>query len=275
MANFRSYTATQIIYKGLRHLGVLRPAGVQSADTNNDLLSELNDMVDAWEIDRRKIWAIRPDLYTLTPDVQFYLIGPGAVPAVIGGVQYGAFDTARPKEIENANLVINSVIPTIRKEIDVLNADQWADIAVQQIPSALPEQLWYDRGFNSSGIGTIRLWPGPLLNYQLELFTTQGIAQLLAFADLVTAYSFPPGYADAVVFSFAERAGPMMRIYSKLPAELYEANLTDVKRQAKIARENIESYNAPSVFMQVDPAFSSGRGGAFDYSLGTTRGTRG
>lgn len=278
MSNFRSYSGGQVIQDALREISELRPGQGTSIDVNNELASTLNDMVDAWQLDGRKVFAIRPDLYTLTAGVQFYLIGAGAVPAVINGVQYGAFNTVRPTEIKAANWVDNTVSPTVRRPIDLLNYQQWAGIAVQQIPFAIPLKLWYDRNFSEvgsiapgipAGLGTISLWPGPLSSYQLELFTTQNIAQLLAFTDLVTAYAFPPGYAEAIKLSFAERVGPRMAMYLKIPrAEFYQVIFPEIKRQAKIARENIESYNSPEVFMEVDPGFRGSQRSSWNYAIG-------
>ena len=278
MANFRSYTATQVIQNALREISELRPGQSTSVDVNNELLNTLNDMLDLWQLDSRKVWAIRPDPYTLTAGVQFYLIGPGAAATVINGVQYGAFNTVRPLEIKAANWVDNTVSPTVRRPIEVLNYQQWAGIAVQQIPFAIPLKLWYDRNFSETasiaanvpaGLGTIRLWPGPLAAYQIELFTTQSIAQLLAFVDLTTAYAFPPGYAEAIGLSFAERIGPRMATYLKIPrTEFYGEIFPDIKRMARAAREAIESYNSPEVFMEVDPGFRGSQRSSWNYAIG-------
>lgn len=276
MPGFRSYTATQLGYKAQRHLGILRPGQSGSPDTNNDILSELNDMLDAWQLDRRKVFAIRADQYNLIGGVQFYFIGQGATGSVINGVQYGAFNTQRPTEIEDANLIINTAgaQPPVRKPIEIVTAQQWAAIAVQQIPFALPLKLWYDNNFTSggttfTGFGVISLWPGPLTAYQIELFTTQNIGQLLTFADLMTAYSFPPGYADAITLSLAEKIAPMMQVYLKIKDPL----TAEVKRQASAAREAIESYNAPSPMMMCDPAFRNANAGGFNYATGEIGGT--
>jgi|SRR5579859_169068 len=264
MANFRSYTVTQLNYKAARHCQVLRAGQILPADLNNDMLSEVNDMIDAWEVDRRKLFAIRPDLYPLTAGVQFYIIGPGAVPTVIGGVEYGALPGVRPVGIEDANIVVNTVTPPVRTPVRILTPEEWADIRLQSIPFALPLKLWYDANFNTVGQGTISLWPGPLSSYGLELFTTQSLGQVLGFADLTTAYSFPPGYADAVTWSLAERCGPMLRAYFKTDGEMF----VEVKRQAKMARAAIESFNTPEAFMSCDPAYLENGRSSWNYSIG-------
>lgn len=271
-----SYTATQLGYKALRYLGALRPGQTPSPDMLNDILSELNDMIDAWQLDRLKIWAVDPQLYTLTAAVQFYFIGPNATGGVMNGTTYGAFDTVRPTAIEDANIVLNTTSPPVRRPLAILNADQWADIRVQSIPSAIPLRMWYDRNFGqdavgNEGIGLISLWPGPLAAYQLELYTTDNIGQLLAFANLTTAYAFPPGYPQAVALSLAEKIAPMVQVYLKIKNPL----TAEVKRQAAAAREAIESYNAPSRLMHVDTAVMGNARGGWNYAIGEYNGSAG
>jgi hypothetical protein len=273
--SYISYTATQLGYKALRYLGALRPGQATSPDMLNDILSELNDMIDAWQLDRLKIWAVDPQLYTLTAAVQFYFIGPNATGGTINGTIYGAFNTVRPTAIEDANIVLNTSSPPVRRPIAILNADQWADIRVQSIPSAIPLRMWYDRNFgqdaaSNQGIGLISLWPGPLAAYQLELYTTDNIGQLLAFANLTTAYAFPPGYPQAVALSLAEKIAPMVQVYLKIKNPL----TAEVKRQAAAARAVIESYNAPSRLMHVDTAVMGNARGAWNYAIGDYNGAR-
>lgn len=280
MANYLSYSATQMAYQALRKLGELRPGQSASADMLADILTELQVMIDAWQLERRRIPAIRPDAYTLTAGVQFYLIGPGAAPATINGVTYGGFNAARPNFIEDANVVLNTAAPVVRRPLALLNADQWADIRVQAIPSAIPLRLWYDRNFSSSGgesggttftgFGVIALWPGPLAAYQLELFCEQNLQQFFGFADLTTAWSFPPGYADAMVLSLAEKIAPMAQVYLKTGNPL----TAEVKRQAAEARERIDSYNAPSRLMHADPAVMGNARGGWNYATGEYNGAR-
>lgn len=281
--SYITYTATQLGYKAMRYLGAMRPGQTPSPDMLNDILSELNDMIDAWQLDRRKIWAVDPQIYTLTATVQFYFIGPNATGGTDAngntwGVLGGAA-TLRPTAIENANIVLTGLSnPPVRRPIALINADQWADIRVQSIPSAIPLRLWYDHNFGqdlatpapNQGIGAVYLWPGPLGNYSLELYTTDNIAQLLAFANLTTAYAFPPGYPQAVALSLAEKIAPMVQVYLKIKNPL----TAEVKRQAAEARAVIEGYNAPTRLMKVDSAVLGNARGGWNYAIGEYNGAR-
>lgn len=248
----RAYSSTQLIYRAYRALGGLRPGQGASSDTKNDCLDSLNDMVDAWQIDRRKIFCIRIDAYNFT-SAYAYTIGPG-----------GDFNTgslAKPNEIEDANCIITTTSPVTRQAIDPINYDQWASIRVQQIPNSIPTKLYYDKGFDANARGTIHVWPGAIAGYQLELFTTQ---QLTQFADLTTSYILPPGYANAIMWSLAEMIYPLMKIYLKI-----EPDMAAVVLQARRARAAIESANAPNPLMVVDIAMKGNQQrGAFSYLTG-------
>jgi hypothetical protein len=261
-------TLTQLAYQALRDLGGLLPGQTTSPDVLNDIFTVANEMLDSWLLEKYLVYADTASAYTLTPGVQQYLIGPnnpGALPPGAAWIQ-----AARPTRIDDANVILNTVTPVVRLQVSLLNRDQWAAIAVQQLPDAIPLNLYYDGNFdNTFGYGTLNIWPGPLTNYQLELYTWQ---QLQQFQDLTTPLSFPPGYALMIRKNLAVHIAPMMKLYNKLGRvswEISEATLTQVAAQAKEAKDAVVSYNAPQLVMSCDPAYLSKRGNAWNYALGT------
>lgn len=255
-------TATHLAYQAARDIGVMRPGQTLSQDSLNDILESLNQMLDQWQLDRFMVFSERADSYPMTAGIQYYLIGPGAAPTVIGGVQFGAFNTVRPVEIDRANIIINTVMPVVRYPCHNRNAQQWAAIRVQNIPFAIPQVFYYDKNFNSSGQAVVNFWPGPQATYLFEAFTWQ---QLQSFADLTTNYAFPPGYANCIRKNLAVEIAPMMKVYFKIPEPL----LDRVTEQARKAKEDVMSYNAPDPVANCDSAFrGSGRGGGWIYATG-------
>ena len=250
-----TFTATQLIYQALRDLGALRPGQTSAGDLNNDGLVALNQMIDSWLLDELMVFADVGSIYNLVAGTQTYTIGPSGA----------AFTAPRPTRIDDANLILNNVTPNVRLPISVIDVDQWADIRVQSIPNAIPLKLYYDHNFDpTSGFGTLNLWPGPALNYQLELFTWQ---QLQSFANLSTAYSFPPGYAKAIHKNLAVEIAPMARRHYETSADFEE-----VKEQARLAKAEVQSYNAASPILVCDAAFQGEHGGGvFNYMTGDTR----
>lgn len=255
-------TATQLAYRALRDIGCLRPGQTTSTDVLNDILTALNEHIDLDLLNPAMLYAFRPDIYNLTASLQTYQIGPGQVAPNL--------NTTRPTDIQAANLILNDVQPFVRLPIEIVNVDKWAAIRVRQIPAALPLALYYDKNFDPTGqFATINLWPGPLKNYQLELFTTQ---QLQTFPDLTTALNWPPGYVLYLRKSLAVDIAPMMEVYSKLArmSQPREALLERVERQAREAKEQIESYNAVDPVLHIDPAFESAdtKATPWNYSIG-------
>lgn len=255
-----SLSSNQFAYQALRDIGCLRPGQTTSPDVLSDIFAALNQMMDSWQLNGLLVQAIRSDLYTLTAGLQTYTIGPTGA----------TFTAPRPTFIERANIVLNTVSPTVRRMLNIYNVDQWAAIRVQQVQNAIPIDLYYVRDFDpTNGFGSLLLWPGPVSAYQLELFTWQ---QLQQFAAETTVYNFPPGYAKAIEKNLAVEIAPMMEIYSKLGACAHprQDRLELVITQAREAKGDLESYNAPDPIMHCDPAFSSAMrsGGGFNYAIG-------
>jgi len=260
-----SLTFTQLATQSLRDIGCLRPGQQTSTDVLADCLTAGNQLLDGFLIDKLLVYTISIAAYTLTAAKQSYTIGPAE--------SAPNFTAARPTRIEEANLILNTVTPVVRLPMQLLDDSQWAAIRVQQIPSAIPLKLYYDGGYSqTTGAATIYLWPGPLANYQLELFTWQ---QLQEFADLTTSYIFPPGYARLMRKALGVEIAPMMRMYAKVPGpggiRGYDPQmLALVIAQADQARMDVEAYNAPAPVAISDPMFGGGaaRRTAWNYAIG-------
>jgi hypothetical protein len=255
-----SITFTKIAYLALRDIGCLRPGQTGAPDALADILAMGNQMLDSWQLDRLLLLCDRIDAYTLTGMQQTYTIGPLEI-----SPNFGA---ARPVSIRDAVLVLNTVTPFVRIPMEVINVDDWESIAVQDLPGALPLRLYYDKSFNSvSGASRLKIWPGPLQNYGLELVTPQ---QLTQFADLTTQYIFPPGYQRLIQKNLAVEIAPMMDIYCKLYglAKPRAPMLALVTRQAAEAMDAVKFDNAPAPKLSGDPAYGGGTRGGWNYAIG-------
>lgn len=251
----QSFSATDLITQALRDICELRPGMSTSTDVKNECLVQLNLMLDSWLLDQLMVYAIQPDIYNLTGSGT-YTIGPSGAD----------FTADRPTQIEDANIILNTFSPEIRRLNVLINQHQWAAIAVRDITNCIPEALYYDNGFNTSlGYGTIHLWPEPVSGYQLELFTWK---QLQEFPDLTTALKFPPGYALAIRKNLAVMIAPAMKIYFKISEPMLEL----VNDQAVKAKAAIMSKNTPAQIWQCDPGFltrNRGNNSGWNYSDGT------
>jgi len=257
-------TLTQIANRALRDIGCLRPGQTTSTDVLNDILTRANEMIDGWLLEELMTFTLNIAAYTLVAGTRTYKIGPGQVAPNIAA--------ARPTQVMEANIIINTVSPVVRRPMKILDHKEWAAIRVQDIPFALPLQLYYDKGFDATNqFGTLYLWPGPLSSYQLELFTWQ---QLQSFPDLVTALNFPPGYEQMIRTNLAVLIAPMMRMYAKVPQaggmRDYDPNmLALVVEQAQDSKRLVESYNSMDPGQPGDLMYSSRtQHGAFNYGVG-------
>jgi hypothetical protein len=249
----QSYTCTQIIQDALYDLGVLRIGQLANADLLAAGQRAGNQMLDAMLLNRLLVFAIRPDIYTLTA-AQTYTIGPAGADLT----------NPRPTQIEDANVLINTISPVIRKPLRIGNTAEWASYAVRVMLNLIPTFLYYDKNFDvTNGWGSLNLWPGPVAGYQLELFTWQ---QLQEFEDLTTSYKFPPGYARLMRKNLALEVAPMVKGYAKIDQPLLDL----IARQARDAMGEVESYNAPEQLQQCDEMFlgSSSSGGTFNWQTG-------
>jgi hypothetical protein len=251
-----SRTGNQIIQGALIDLGCRWPAGTGAPDIKAECLLALNEMIDSLLIDRFMIYAIVANQYTLTSAYQ-YTIGPSGAD----------FTADRPLRIEDANIIINTVTPTVRNLSIVIDSKRWSWIRVQQIPGSIPQYLYYDGNFSAAnGNGTLNIWPGAVAGYQLELFTWQ---QLQSFPDLTTPIKLPPGYALCLRKNLAVNIAPMMALHfknsTKVKGPMYDALVRDAAR----IKMELQSYNSPDSLVGVDPMYLSAKGGGlFNYGTG-------
>lgn len=239
-------TVAQYTRDALRLCGQMeRPGRGYSPEQLEEVTFFLNQMLDSWNTLRNRIFTVSIAVYTLTSNLQYYLIGPGAVATTINGIQYGAFNTARPLRIEKGQLIYQTAPQELNIPLRIIDVNEQSNIRVPGIFS-IPFELYYDAAYSQAvptGVASMFLWPGPQLGYSMRLYAWQGINAALNSGDTLFV---PPGYAEALTYNLALR----------LPAS-YRANLSrgekeDLKEIARESRYSIESLNAPCEEAVVD-----------------------
>ncbi len=246
-------TGTSLITDSLVKLQVLRFGQPAAPDLLAGGLGVLNDLIDSLLLEEMFVFSIEPDAYPLTGALS-YTIGPT-----------GDFHAQRPTRIENANYIFATISPVVRKEVAILTAAEWSLISVQNILTNVIQAIWYEGDVSQpDGNATIHVWPGGTAGNQLELFTWK---QLLSFADLVTPYTFPPGYSEALKWILAEKLLPSVTTYLKGDKQF----LTMIADQAQKGRTAIMSYNSRDIMTMIDPAYLVGgrRMGGWSYLTGS------
>lgn len=228
-------TANGIIASALRKLGVLYSGEPLNAEQAQQGLEALNDMLEAWSIDRLNVFTVSQNQYPLQGGKQTYTIGVD--PA---GVLVPDFAAPRPNRIEQAYIILtNNPQQPLRKPLRILNDQERGSIVLDQVGSSIPERLYNDGAYPLS---TLYLYPMPTdATSLLELWTW---SPLQAFADGTTPYFFPPAYGRALKNNLGLE---LAAEYDRDPS----ASLVTIARESKMA---IEALNAPTPLMQPDPA---------------------
>ncbi len=113
------------------------------------------------------------------------------------------FVAPRPDSIVRANCVmLNMGSQPVYIHMRPLSVEEWASLAIQQIPAINVTNLYYYDPQYPNGV--LNVFP-PLLGNAIQLYTW---AALGVPAALTSPYSAPPGYRDAVIWSLAERMWP-------------------------------------------------------------------
>ena len=237
-------TANDLITRTLRTLGVLASGETATGTEVNDSLTVLTNMIDTWATARLTIYTVARTVFDLSSGTQDYTIGTG-----------GTFNIVRPIWIVGASIITDSTASAAQKlELPITQAmtpTEWQEVTLKGLQSTYPLGMYYDRNW-TAGLATISVWPIPnVANVQLVLYTPTA---LTAFADLTTAYTFPPGYEEAMRYQLALRLGPE-----------YGSQVTpDVRMLASETFANIKRVNITDDVLGIDAALLA-RGGRYDW----------
>jgi len=175
-------------------IGVLDPLEPLSGQDEAYCLPKFNAMLDAWNADRRYIYAVTFTQQNLVPNLQPHTIGPG---------QGATFAVAqRPVKIVECNIILNTVATNpVRSPVKVRDYDWWANKRAYAVTGTLPTDVYYEEDWPN---GSLYFWVIPTIVYPVELWTWT----LLSEGQLNTTISLPPGYLDALAYSLAESIAP-------------------------------------------------------------------
>jgi hypothetical protein len=210
----------------------------------------LNRIIDGWAARKCFAYNVNFSLFTLTPNHQPHLIGPG--------LSSPDFSVARPVKIENAAIVLTGTGSNVDVPMRIRDDDWWASKRVKAITSSVPTDLYYSP---DSPSGSLYLWPVPNYAYGIRLEMWISVGQIAA-ANLDDLFANPYGYEDALTLTLAERlCRPMAR---QMPATL--------PMDAKNARTVILSNNIKSSRI-VSAGYGTGRrkSGGGSYADGWAR----
>src|SRR5215831_13125238 len=238
---------SQLLYMSLRLAGVTKVANITpSADQLSDALAQANLMIDQAQVKRPMIYTIRLTSYTLGTS-KVYTLGTG-----------GTLGPNRPVKIERATLMLSTTGTPVHLQIFEGSYEEFADLATQDTPGALPRFLYCDYAYP---LASIYLVPQDRGGDKLELYDWQPIQSFVTTSDVV---QLPPGYQDWFVNNLAVR---LASVFKEQGASVTD----DVRIEARKATQALMSRNSKSP-RAISDAPRHGRGGAdFNYRSGTIR----
>lgn len=240
----QTYTALQLIGAAMRAGNLIAAGEPLDPSEAADGLDILNQMLESWSAEKLLVFTNNRLVFNLTPGIGTYKMGQD-------GVAITDFNTPRPARINAFSVIIlNNPAQPLELPMTYTTDDLvWQDVRVKNLTSTFP-LFCYDDG--SMPNRNLSMYPVPTVANQVAIYAW---AALQAFADLVTKYTFPPGYARAIRLSLAEELAPE---YDKQISPL-------VLVKAAKARQVIRSMNAPSMTRRADPLLLDAMPGTYNW----------
>ena len=212
-------TAGEIINGALRLIGVLAEGEVPNADTANDCLTSMNQMLDSWSTERLSVYATQDQVFTWPASQRVRTLGPS-----------GDFVGNRPVLVDDATYFI---VNNVSYGLMLINQEQYDGIAVKTVTSTYPQVMFVN--YDMPDI-TMYVYPVPTTALEMHIISVQELTQPALISDTL---SFPPGYLRAFRYNLACELAPEFGL---------EAPPT-VKRIADVSKRNLKRINTPDDVM--------------------------
>ena len=224
-------TAGDQINGALRLLGVLAEGETPSAETSNDALTALNQMIDSWNTERLSVFSTQDQVFSWPPYAQSRTLGPS-----------GDFVGNRPILLDDSTYFKD---PTngISFGIKIINQQQYDGIAVKTVTSTYPQVIWLNMNYPN-----IEMYVYPVPTKVLEWHFIS-VDELTQPATLSTTLAFPPGYLRAFRYNLACELAPEFGVEPP----------PTVARIAMTSKRNLKRINAPGDIMSLPYSLTATR----------------
>lgn len=206
-------TAGDQINRALRLIGVLAEGETPTADTSNDALVALNQMIDSWSTESLSMFSTIDQTFSWPAGQITRTLGPT-----------GDFVGSRPVILDGSTYFVANLISY---PIEILNQAQYDSIALKTVASPYPTSLFVNTDFPNT---SMYLYPVPSTAVTFHFIS---MAPLTQPATLATVLAFPPGYLEAFVYNLACVLAPEFGVE---PSRM-------VQRIAGTSKRNIKRIN--------------------------------
>jgi hypothetical protein len=214
-------TAGDLINGSLRLLGVLAEGETPSAETSQDALVAMNQMIQSWNTERLAVFSTQDQVVTWPPSTRSRTFGPT-----------GDIVANRPVAIDDSTY-FRDPANGISFGLKLINQQQYNGIAVKTVTSTYPQVLWVNMTYPD-----IEMYVYPVPTKVLE-FHVVSVEELTQPANLATDLAFPPGYLRCFRYNLACELAP----------EFGTEPSRQVQRIAMTSKRNLKRINNPDDIM--------------------------
>lgn len=226
-----STSAGDIINRALRLIGQLAEGEVPSADTSQDALAAMNEMIESWNIERLSVFSTQDQVFTWPANTITRTIGPS-----------GNFVGNRPVLFDDATY-FRDASTNVSYGIKFINQQQYDGIAVKTVTSTYPQVIWVNMEYPDA---TMTIYPVPTRDLEWHIVSVEELTRPALLADTL---AFPPGYLRAFRYNLA----------CELAAEFGVEPSPTVQAIAMTSKRNLKRINNPDDIMQLPHAMVNNR----------------
>jgi hypothetical protein len=216
-------TAGDIINGSLRLLGVLAEGETPSAETSQDALRAMNQMIDSWNTERLSVFSTQDQIFTWPAGQLSRTLGPS-----------GDFVGNRPVLLDDATY-FKDPGTGVSYGIKFINQQQYDGIAVKTVTSTYPQVIFVNNTFPDIDM---YVYPRPTRALEWHFISVEELSQP---ATLATTLHFPPGYLRAFRYNLACELAP----------EFGTEPSPQVMRIAMSSKRNLKRINNPDDIMSM------------------------
>ncbi len=216
-----TYSAYDPIVGAMRLLGVLAEGETPSAETANDGLFALNQMIDSWDTERLAVFSTQDQVFNWPSGERTRTLGPT-----------GNFVGLRPVLLDDSTY-FRDPQTNVSYGIKFINQQQYNGIAVKTVTSTYPQVIFTNMTYPDI---EMVIYPVPLRLLEWHFISVEKLDKP---ALLSTEMSFPPGYLRAFRYNLACELAPEFGI---------EPSPT-VSRIAMYSKRNLKRINNPDDIM--------------------------
>ena len=216
-------TAGDIINGSLRLLGVLAEGEVPSAETSQDALRAMDQMIDSWNTERLSVFSTQDQVFTWPSGQLSRTLGPS-----------GNFVGNRPVLLDDSTY-FRDPGTGVSYGIKFINQQQYNGIAVKTVTSTFPQVIFVNMTYPDI---EMYIYPRPTRDLEWHFVSVEELTQP---ATLATVLHFPPGYLRAFRYNLAWELAPEFGVE---PAP-------QVQRIAMTSKRNLKRINNPDDIMSM------------------------